>query len=488
MSERYAIEALNKQWISGEWCTGSSDEEMVDINPFTDETITTIQGASAQDVDRAYKAAERAQKKWANKSPSQRVEVLNRAVDVMHERKDEIVDWLIKESGSTRIKANIEWESAVGIIQESASFPMRMDGEIKPSPIPGKESRVYRMPVGVVGIISPWNFPFHLTMRSLAPALATGNGVVLKPASTTPVTGATLPAKIFEEAGVPADLLNVVIGSGSTIGDDIVEHEVPDVISFTGSTAVGRRVGKLAGEGIKDVSLELGGNNALLVLEDADLEQAADAAAFGSFLHQGQICIAVNRVLVADAVHDEFMELFEERVRGLATGDPANERTLVGPIIDDEQLQNIQEIVDATIEQGADVVVQGDVDGRVMEPVLFDNVTPEMDAFEKEVFGPVASVTTFEDEDEAIEMANATEYGLSGAIITQDPERGVRLAKRIKTGMVHVNDMSVNDDPNAAFGGEKASGIGRFGGRWVLEKFTTERWITVQHEQRHYPI
>lgn len=331
MSDTYTD--LYVQFIAGKWQKASGGRALESRDPFSGDLLTSIEMAGQEELDTAYAAAREAQVSWAEMMPGERAAIMRKAVTIFDARRDEIVDWLIRESGSTRIKAEVEWGLARAITEEATSFPLRSEGRILPSNIPGKESRVYRKPLGVVGVISPWNFPLHLSQRSVAPALALGNGVVLKPASDTPVTGGLLIAKIFEEAGLPEGLLSVIIGAGSDIGDAFVEHWVPKLISFTGSTPVGRGIAKKVGGGthLKRLALELGGNCAFVVLDDADLEHAVDSAIFGTFLHQGQICMAINRIIIDAKLHDAFVEKFVERARGLRYGDPADADTDIGP-------------------------------------------------------------------------------------------------------------------------------------------------------------
>ncbi len=477
---------LDQIFIDGKWSGGSSNSDMENLNPYTKKSIFKIKGANKDDVDKAYKAAAKAQKEWAETTPSIKRNIFDKAVSIMNDRKDEIKDWIIKESGGTNVKAETEWMIAMESLRVSSSYPYEVNGKIFPSMVPGKESRMYRKPLGVVTVISPWNFALNLTMRSVAPALATGNAVVLKPAGFTPVTGATLVAKIFEEAGLPKGLLNVVLGKGSEIGDYLVEHPTTKLVSFTGSTPVGRGIAEKAGSQFKKLSLELGGNNVHIVLDDADVDNAVDAAIFGKFMHQGQICMGINRILIADKIYDTFTDKFLEKAKALKVGDPSDENTSVGPIIDESQVEKISDMIDQAVKDGAKMLTDKKIEGNLIHPVVFSEVKNEMDIAQNEIFGPVALLIKFKDDEEAIKMANDTELGLSGAVHSGNTERALYVAKHIETGMVHINDQPVNDDANAVFGGEKNSGVGRFNGEFVKEEFTTTQWITVQHEKRDY--
>ena len=406
-----AYRDFHLQYIAGEWQSGQDDSINKDSNPYNGETLVEIKQASKAQLDTAYEAAQDAQKEWAQTLPAERAALLYKVVDILDNRQDEIVDWLIKESGSTRIKAMVEFNVARAITLEAATFPNRVHGEIRPSNTPGKENFVYREPIGVVAVISPWNFPFHLTQRSIAPAIALGNAVVLKPASDTPVTGGLLLAKIFEEAGLPKGLLNVVVGAGNAIGDAIVTHDTPSLVSFTGSTPVGKHIGELAhsGDYIKPLALELGGNNPFVVLKDADIDNAVKAAVFGKFLHQGQICIAINRIIVEDDIYDEFVERFHTHVKTLKIGDPSKEETAIGPIINEKQLKSLQDKIAKAQEQGAKMILSGDIKGQVVPPHIFTEVTADMDLFRNEIFGPLVGIVRAKDETEALKLANDTE-------------------------------------------------------------------------------
>lgn len=478
------------QFIAGEWVKGKDDSVNKDTSPFTGETLVEIQQATKDQLDEAFLAAQEAQKQWAQTLPAERTALLHKVIQLMDERREEILDWLIKESGSTRIKAGIELNVARTVTLEAASYIHRVHGEIRPSNTPGKQNYVLREPIGVIALISPWNFPLHLTQRSLAPAIALGNTVVLKPASDTPVTGALLLAKLFEEAGLPKGVLNVVIGAGSEIGDAIVTHDVPGLVSFTGSTPVGKHIGELAfsGKYIKDVALELGGNNPFVVLKDSDIDQAVNAAVFGKFLHQGQICMAINRIIVEESIHDTFVEKFKAKVQTLKVGDPNEADTFVGPIINKDQIQSLQDKIDTAKKEGANLILEGKIDGQLLYPYIYTDVTPQMDLFRNEIFGPVAAIVKAKDEEHALELANDTEFGLSSAVFTSDMQRGMNFAKRMQAGMTHINDMPVNDESMVPFGGVKNSGIGRFNSDQLLEEFTRTHWVSFQNEPRNYGL
>ncbi|MBT2637045.1 aldehyde dehydrogenase family protein [Bacillus sp. ISL-39] len=478
---------LNKQYISGEWRDGTGQSRYQDKNPYNEEVLAEFKMAGMEDVKEAYESARIAQKEWENINPFERSTIMENAVRIMSERRKELVELLITESGSTHIKANVEVDFCIAITRESASFPLRMDGKMVPSLVPGKENRVYRKPLGVVGVISPFNFPMYLTMRSVAPALAVGNGVVLKPDEQTAMSGGTVIAKIFEEAGLPKGLLNVTVSDIGEIGDSFVENPVPRMISFTGSTGVGRHIGALCGKNIKKVALELGGNNALVVLEDANIEHAINSAIFGKFMHNGQICMAVNRVIVHKDRYDEFVDRFVEKTQSLKAGDPREPDTLIGPLINRGAVDRILKDIEKAKSEGAEVVLEGSANGTLMTPYVLTG-SNEVATAKNEMFGPVVTIIPVESEEEAIRIANGTPFGLSGAVHAGSVEKGVEVAKQIESGMVHVNDQSVNDEPLVAFGGEKDSGLGRFGGEWSLEEFTTVQWISAQTNPRKYPF
>jgi len=459
-------------------------------DPYDDSLLAEIPGASLDDVNQAFESAKKAQTGWAAASPGERARVLRRAYDIVKARKDEIVDWSIRESGSVRIKAEIEWQAVVDIMEQAAAAPYRVIGHIMPCNIPGKECRVYKKPLGVIAVISPWDFAMHLSNRSVAPALAVGNAVVLKPSSDTPVTGALMLAKIYEEAGLPAGLFNVVVGSGSKIGNPFALHPIPRLNSFTGSTPVGIGIGinSMKSPIIKKIALELGGNGPLVILDDADMDIAVNAAVFGKFINQGQICMIANRIIVHESIHEEFVNRFVNRVKKLKVGDPKEPDTVIGPIINKQQCQGIMAHIESARKEGAKEMAGGEPTGLVIPPHVFTGVTMNMTIAREEIFGPVAPIIKVRNEAEALRVANDTDAGLTGAVITKDENRGLAFALKMEVGMAHINDQPVNDLANNPFGGEKNSGLGRFGGDWIIEEFTTAQWVTVQHTPRQYPF
>ncbi|MDY7221542.1 aldehyde dehydrogenase family protein [Halalkalibacterium halodurans] len=483
----FNIQDLNKQYIDGEWRDGKSPRVLRDRNPYNQEVLAEFQIATDSDVDATYHAALKAQNEWATVNPYRKREILERAVTYIEEHEEEIAAIIIDELGGTRLKAAFEIGLVKNMIKEASTFPLRMEGKILPSTENGKENRLYRVPAGVVGVISPFNFPFFLSVKSVAPALGAGNGVVLKPHEETPITGGTLIAKIFEEAGVPKGLLNVVVTEIDEIGNAFVEHPIPRIISFTGSTNVGSHIGQLAVKHFKKPLLELGGNSAFLIFADADLDYAVQAATFSRFTHQGQICMSANRIFVQRDVYDEFVERYVTKVASLKVGDPRDPETVIGPVMNSRQAETLKQAIESGIAAGAKPVLHGAISGNMVEPTILIDASPEMAIAQEELFGPVVCVIPFDTEEEAVEMANDTKYGLSGAIHTANVERGVEIAKRIQTGMIHVNDITINDEPIVAFGGEKHSGLGRLNGEWSLEEFTTLKWVSVHYSQRVFP-
>lgn len=479
---------LAHQYIDGAWRTGSGSWDIIDFNPYNGEKLAAITVATVDEVDEAYRAAERAQRTWAATNPFARRLVLERALAIAAERQGEIVDAIVDETGSTRSKAEHEVGLGLDFMREAIQQAVRPEGRILPSPTDGRENRVYRVPVGVVGVIGPFNFPFLVTVKSVAPALALGNAVVVKANQNAPVTGGALIARIFEQAGLPAGLLNVLVTDIAEIGDALIEHPVPQVISFTGSDRTGRHVGAVAASHFKRTVLELNGNGALVVLEDADVDYAVDAAIFSRFTFQGQVCMAANRILLDRSIEAEFTEKFVAKVKALRTGDPREPETQLGPVINTFHADALTGVVDQAIADGATALVRGRTRGNLVEPTVLTGFPEGAPMLRQELFGPVVVLVPFDGEDEAVRITNDSPYGLSGAVHTRDVERGVRFAKRIVAGMFHVNDSTIQDDPLVSFGGEKASGVGRLNGDAAVEAFTTQKWISVQHDRTDFRL
>ncbi|MCD7946709.1 MAG: aldehyde dehydrogenase family protein [Oscillospiraceae bacterium] len=473
-----------KQYIAGVWREGSSDKQLETCNPYTNEMIYSYRAASTQDVDDAYAAAKAAQPAWAATLPEERRTYLKALANVVRDMEPEIFQLLMEESGGTRAKFAFEYGDTLKVIDDAMCYHMMMDGRIAPSNTPGKDNYIFKIPKGVVCVIAPFNFPLLLSMRSIVPAIACGNTVVLKPSSETPGSGFQI-AEMFEKAGFPKGVLNVVAGRGSEIGDYIVSHPTPSLVSFTGSTEVGKHIGEIAGGLLKDVSLELGGNQVMIVLDDADVDQAAKAAIVGSYSHQGQICMALNRVLVTPKVYDQFIELFVKYSKQVKCGDPADDAVVIGPLINHDQVKKVEENINATLKAGGKVELEGKIEGNVISPWILSGVSNDMCAAKCEIFAPVTSIIPVKDEEEAIRVANETNYGLSNCIFTKDLYKGLELARRMESGMAHVNDQSITHEPHVMFGGEKDSGVGRFNGHWVVDKFTTEKWVSVQRTDRY---
>ncbi|MEV6672268.1 aldehyde dehydrogenase family protein [Streptomyces sp. NPDC051162] len=482
------FDELAFQYIDGEWRAGTGSWDIVDFNPYDGEKLASITVAGVDEIDQAYRAAERAQKEWGATNPYTRRLVFERALRVIDEREPELSAAITAECGGTAVKAAFELHLVREFLREALHLALRAEGRILPSPDDTKENRLYRLPVGVVGVISPFNFPFLLSIKSVAPAIALGNAVVLKPHQNTPICGGGLVAKVFEEAGLPAGVLNVVVTDIAEIGDALIEHPVPRVISFTGSDKVGRHVATVAASHFKRTVLELGGNSALIVLDDADVDYAVDAAVFSRFIHQGQVCMAANRVLVDRSVEAEFTEKFVAKVKSLKVGDPGDPATHIGPLINAGQADAINTLLDQSVADGATALVRGETNGTLVAPSVLTGLPADSPVLTQEIFGPVALLIPFDGEEEAVRIANATPYGLSGAVHTRDIERGVRVAKRIDTGMIHVNDGTVHDEAIVPFGGEKNSGVGRLNGDSMVDVFTTTKWISIQHGRSRFPF
>jgi benzaldehyde dehydrogenase (NAD) len=456
--------------------------------PATGAVLAEVGLASRGDVEQAARAAAAAQPGWAARTGPERAALLRQAARVLEDNHEEFESWLVREGGAVPGKAAFEVQLVLGELWEAAALPTQPWGHLLPASEPGRESIARRIPLGVVGVISPWNFPQILSVRAVAPALALGNAVILKPDAQTPVSGGILIAALFEAAGLPDGLLHVLPG-GAEAGSALTEDPNVAMIAFTGSTAVGRQVGEAAGRALKRVSLELGGNNALIVLDDADLEVASSAGAWSAFLHQGQVCMTAGRHIVMAGVADEYLDRLAARAAGLPVGDPNVDQVALGPLISERQLRNVDRIVTQTVEAGAVIRAGGTHDRLFYKPTVLAGVTAKMPAFREEIFGPVAPVIVVQDEAEAVAVANDTEYGLVAAIQTGSRDRGRALADQLRTGIVHVNDQTLNNDAFAPFGGIGASGNGsRFGSQSSWDEFTQWQWLTLRDQPHGFPF
>jgi benzaldehyde dehydrogenase (NAD) len=458
------------------------------IEPATGEVIGSAGVGDPATAARACTAAANAQGAWAATPAAKRAAILERAADVLAAHQPELEQWIIRESGSAQPKAEIEIRQSIAHLRASAALLSEPLERQLPTAFPGRDSRARRVPLGVVAVITPWNFPVILSMRFVAPALAFGNAVVLKSDPETPIVGGILFARVFEEAGLPDGLLHVMAG-GAEVGQALAADPNVAMVAFTGSTAAGRAVGETAGRTLKRTALELGGNSPLIVLADADVELASSAGAFGSFLHQGQICMATSRHLVHEDVVDAYVEALATRANRLPVGDPATEHVALGPIINRRQLDRIQRVVDESVAAGATVVAGGQANAPYYPPTVLRDVTPEMAAYTEEIFGPVAAITTFRTDEEAIALANGTGYGLAAAVQSGSQEHADAIAARLNAGMVHVNDQTVNEEDQAPFGGFGASGNGSFcGGVANLDAFTKWQWSTTRAAAAPFPF
>jgi aldehyde dehydrogenase (NAD+) len=477
-------------YINGEWVESQDGRCFSVFNPATGESCFAVADGTRDDMKRAVAAARAAQDEWAALSHTKRGAYLGRVADILLERQTELASILTMEGGAWLGKSLFETGYAPNIMRAAAATSYDNIGEILPSEY-GKLTLVLRRPLGVVGVISPWNFPLLLSLRGLAFALAAGNTVVLKPSEETPVAGGLMIAEVFEAAGIPRGVLNVVTCSRDRVeevGDEMVSNPGVNAISFTGSTAVGRRIAAQAGGLLKKACLELGGKDPLLVLEDADLGRAIDATVFGAFMHQGQICMSAERILVHESLAADLIQGVTARAEKLMMGDPRDIANIIGPIINQKQLDNIHaQVVDAR-QRGATIHTGGEYEGLFYRPTVISGVTRDMRVFREETFGPVAPIITFASDEEAIQLANDSEYGLSAGIITQNEERGLAVARRLQSGMAHINDCPVLDEPHMPFGGVKNSGLGRHGGRWAIDSFTEPYLISLERGGRNYPF
>ena len=476
--------------IGGEWTAAATGRTFERRDPYTGEPVTLAAAATRDDARRAVEAARDVFWEWADMPPAERRTQLTRAADLLMERAPDVAATMTEELGATFGWGMFNCDLASRMLREAAAQTYALVGEVIPSDVPGALSMGVRQPAGVVVGMAPWNAPVILATRAVATPLAFGNTVVLKASERCPRTHAAV-VRALVDAGLPAGAINLILHAPDDaleVVDELIAHPAVRRVNFTGSTRVGRIVATKCAEHMKRCVLELSGKAPQVVLADADLDAAADAASFGAFMNSGQICMSTERVVVDGAVAGELGARLADRAGKLTVGDPRDQNTMIGPVVDDGARNRILELIEDARSKGAEVLSGGDADGNLIAPTVLAGVTPEMRVYGEESFGPVVTIVAVDGPDEAVRVANDTEYGLAASVFGADVPTALDLARRIESGICHVNGATVHDEPQMPFGGVKASGWGRFGGRAALEEFTELRWVSVQQTSRHYPI
>jgi acyl-CoA reductase-like NAD-dependent aldehyde dehydrogenase len=475
-----------KLFIRGEWVEAVAGKTFDDLNPYTGERYARVAEGDAQDAEKAMAAAFEARQPWSSTPPLERAKVLFKAADILEQKAPEVGQVLTLEGGGTVGKGMFEIFQTVDLLRTAAADCKHILGETYHTD-PGKLSFTTRRPWGTVVGISPWNFPLILSMYKVAYGLAAGNTVVLKPASETPVIGLKI-GELFDQAGILPGALNVLTGPGRILGDALISDPRCSFVTITGETTTGRHVAQTAAAHMKKYTLELGGKNPLIILSDVDMDFAVDTAAFSAFLHQGQICMSAGRLIVEEQIVEAFSQKLAAKAAQVPAGDPREPSTVVGPLINDSQVQKVDGLVKEAVAKGARLMHGGEYQGRVYQPTVLGGVTAAMQIYHEETFGPVASIISVKDEKEALRVANDTKYGLSAGLVTNDISKAMYLAEGLEAGMVHVNDSSIDADAVCPFGGCKSSGQGREGGHYSLEEMTQVKWITIQKSRKQYPF
>ncbi|MDG5806325.1 aldehyde dehydrogenase family protein [Streptomyces ossamyceticus] len=478
--------------IGGKDVPAASGRTTEDFEPYTGEVYATVAAAGPEDVRRAVDAADAAFEDWAALAPFARRAVFFKAAELLEARGEQVAEIMAREAGGTRPWALFNVMLAANILREAAAAITAPRGEVLSSQKEGALSLAVREPLGVVAAFAPWNAPVILGVRAVAAPLAAGNTVVVKPSEDAPIACGLLVADVFREAGLPDGVLNVITNApedAAEIAEALISDERVRAVNFTGSTNVGRIIGEHAARHLKPAVLELGGKNAVIVLDDADVDYAVDAVTFSVFMNAGQICMSGDRILVHESLAEEFAQKFTAKVATLRAGDPGHPHTVVGPLVTASAAERIAALVQDAVAKGATVLTGGGrPEGAVHPATVLTDVPKDADLYYAESFGPLCVLETFAEDDIAVKLANDTENGLSCGIITENATHGLAVARRIRTGIVHINDQSVADEPQVPFGGVKASGYGRFGGRWGIEAFSNTRWVTMSTQQAHYPF
>jgi len=482
--------------IGGKSVPASSGKLADDVCPWDGEIYARVAAGTPADITRAADAAQAAFPSWSAMGAFERREIFLRAAEVMARRGEEAITALARETGASRLFSQFNLAFCIQVLREAAAAITRPAGELLATSIPGAYSIAQRIPVGVVGAISPWNAPLVLGIRSIAIPLAVGNTVVMKPSEDAPVTCGLLLADALTDAGLPPGVLNVVTNDLADAGD-VVAALIADprvkMVNFTGSTNVGRIIGVQAAQHLKPAVLELGGKNPLIILEDADPDLAVDAAVFGAFMNSGQLCMSTDRIIIHHNLAEAFIPRYVERVTALPAGDPADPATIVGPLINTRGAQRVSELVQDAATKGATLLTGDGTTGgpnrTLIRPVVLTDVTPAMDIYAAEIFGPATVIHPVDSTQAAIDLANDTQYGLTGGVISRNLTAALEAAARVRSGIIHINDQGIADEPMAPFGGVQNSGYGKFGGTAGIESFTEQRWITIQHTGRPtYPF
>jgi vanillin dehydrogenase len=460
------------------------------LNPISGEVATRAAAASAADAKAAADAAAAAFPKWAALGPGARRALLNKAADLLEARAAQFATILSTETGATGGWGHFNVHLAAGMLREAASMTTQISGEIIPSDVPGSLAMGIRQPAGVVVGIAPWNAPIILGVRAIAMPLACGNTVILKASEVCPATHRLIGA-VLTEAGLGDGVVNVITHEpkdAEAVAEALISHPAVKRVNFTGSTRVGKIIAAISAKYLKPVVLELGGKAPLIVLDDADIDAAVNATVFGAFANSGQVCMSTERVIVHEKVADEFASKLAKRVASLPSGDPRKGDVVLGAVVGKSTVDRVLKLVQEASAKGAKVLCGGESDGTIMKGIVVDKVTPDMSLFREESFCPHVSITRVKSAEEAVKLANDTEYGLSAALFTRDIAKGIELARQIESGICHINGPTVHDEAQMPFGGVKASGYGRFGGKAGVNEFTELRWITVQTTPRHYPF
>ena len=476
--------------IGGRDVDAANGATFVRLNPMTGEPATTAAAASVADGIAAADAAAAAFPAWSSLGPSARRAKLLRAAEVLEAQAGRFVEAVTTETGATAGWTHFNVFLAAGMLREAASMTSQIGGEVIPSDVPGSLAMSIRQPAGVVLGLAPWNAPIILGVRAIAMPLACGNTVILKGSEVCPATHRLI-GTVLQEAGLEPGVINVITHDAkgaAAVVEGMIAHKAVRRVNFTGSTGVGRSVALLAAKYLKPVLLELGGKAPLIVLADADIDAAVDATVFGAFANQGQICMSTERVIIEEPVADEFAAKLSRRVAALPSGDPRQGEVVLGSVVGLSTVERVQQLVKAAVAQGAKLLTGGSAQGTIMQGIVVDHVTASMALFREETFGPQVSITRVRSADEAVKLANDTDYGLAAAVFSRDIARALDVARRIDSGICHINGPTVHDEAQMPFGGVKASGYGRFGGKAGIDAFTETRWITIQTTPRHYPF